>query len=284
MPGGLTLSFLKRRPRIERVVVLGCGPAGIFAAHAAAQAGKAVVIYSRKRRSEMYGAQYLHSPIPGLTTKPPVAVDYTLIGTAEEYAQKVYGDDRPSFVSPASLLGEHKAWDIREAYYEGWTRYYEFIVNVELIDGNAFTTNHYFGQEGIWDAYNDPHTQIVSTIPAPSLCMRQHQFKARKIWAAGEAPERGQFIDFSVPANTIICNGEVAPSWYRASNIFGYKTIEWPFGGMKPPVENITDITKVISTNCDCWLPKVWRAGRQGTWDKSVLSHHAYNMVAGVFA
>lgn len=272
---------------IKRVVILGCGPAGIFAAHAATLAEKEVLIYSRKRRSEMYGAQYLHMPIAGLTAKPPVMVRYSLIGTPDQYAAKVYGDERPPFVSPESLLGEHRAWDIREAYHAGWDLYRDAIVDIRNIDSRAFTTQHDAAQKDIYQHYCDAkHTQIISTLPAPLLCYQKgkHEFRARSIWAAGEAPERGQFLDMTIAPNSVSCCGEKSPSWYRASNVFGYKTVEWPFSDRKPPVEGVTEVTKVISNNCNCLQPRVWRAGRNGTWDKKVLSHHAFQMVDHVFS
>jgi len=59
------VSLFSRKPK--RIFILGCGPAGLFAAQAAAEMGCSAVIISKLRRSEMYGAQYLHSEIPGLT-------------------------------------------------------------------------------------------------------------------------------------------------------------------------------------------------------------------------
>lgn len=262
---------------MKRVVILGCGPAGIFAAHAAVHLGLDVTIYSRKRRSEMFGAQYLHKPIPGLTMSEPIMIGYSLMGTAEQYAAKVYGDEQPEFVSPDSLVGRHAGWDIREAYYEGYARYWDRIVDVPQIDGKAFTPGHSGEQATIFQAFSQPGTQIISTIPAHLICMRkgEHVFKARSIWAIGDAPERGQIVDIPVPDGEVICNGESSPAWYRAANVFGHKTIEWPHN-RKPPMAGVAEVQKVIGTNCECWQPKVWRAGRVGTWNKKALSHNAY--------
>lgn len=259
----------------QRIVVLGCGPAGIFAAHAAHMMGAEVEIYSRKRRSEMFGAQYLHRPIPGLTSSGPEAIGYSLMGTAEQYAEKVYGDERPQFVSPDTLVGRHNGWDIREAYYAGYAAYEDRITDVK-IDKQAFYGAHTDEQAPIFEAMMDwPRTQIISTIPAYLICARAHTFTGRSIWAIGDAPERGQHVDIPVPPNEVICNGEPSPSWYRAANVFGHKTIEWPLHS-KPPLADVAEVRKVVSTDCKCWQPKVWRAGRVGTWSKRVLSDSAF--------
>ena len=50
------------------VAVLGCGPAGLIAAWAAEQAGADVQIYSKKVQSIIPGSQYLHGPIPGVSS------------------------------------------------------------------------------------------------------------------------------------------------------------------------------------------------------------------------
>lgn len=49
------------------IAILGCGPSGLVAAHAAMQINinKRVSVFSRNLRSPIYGAQYLHQPIPG---------------------------------------------------------------------------------------------------------------------------------------------------------------------------------------------------------------------------
>jgi hypothetical protein len=52
--------------RRKRVLILGCGPAGLFAAQAAKNAGADYRILSKRRKSEMFGAQFLQSPIAGI--------------------------------------------------------------------------------------------------------------------------------------------------------------------------------------------------------------------------
>ncbi|HEY7420289.1 MAG TPA: hypothetical protein VH593_34240, partial [Ktedonobacteraceae bacterium] len=75
-----------------RAVVLGCGPAGLLAAHACSLNGADVRIFSLKRPSYISGAQYLHQAIPGLSGAPDGDIMITKVGTREGYAKKVYGN------------------------------------------------------------------------------------------------------------------------------------------------------------------------------------------------
>lgn len=270
--------------RIERVVILGCGPAGLFAAHAATMAGRQVQIFSKRRRSEMYGAQYLHSPIPGLTTTEPVDITYTLIGTSEGYASRVYGDERPAFVSPETLTGVRPGWDIRDAYYRAWDLYNHLIEDTPDITGGELMGFGFHRRLSVVRAFSDyPRTKVISTIPLTKMCIvpQVHKFRANKIWAKGDAPERGISVECAAHPNSIIYNGDPeAGSWVRASNLFGYRSMEWPWNeGARPPIEGVTEVAKVMDTDCNCFLPKMWRAGRFGTWDKSVLADSAFDMI-----
>jgi hypothetical protein len=256
-----------------QIIVLGCGPAGLFATHAAIRAGHTVAIFSKKRKSHMYGAQYLHAPIPDLTDdSPPFQVTYSLLGTVEEYAAKVYGEVPPDFVSPQNLLGQHKAWDIRRAYDRAWSMYESLIVDWNVTSRDLLD----------WSMSN--RDVVINTIPLTEICQRPdaHFFKARKAWAIGDAPDRDQFAPALAASNSVLCNGTDEGSWYRASNILGYQTVEWPEDN-KPPLEGVAEVTKAVGTNCDCWRicaqPQFWRAGRYGTWMKGQFSHNAfYNM------
>lgn len=255
--------------------VLGCGPAGLMSAHAAVMLGYTVSIHSKKRKSEMYGAQYLHRPIP-LISKPEekFEVSYVLQGTEEEYRRKVYGPTWNGTVSPEDLTEAHPGWDIRAAYDRLWGLMSELIIDTE------FKTPADVAR--LIDRYDDDHVW-ASSIPATVLCgMReQHSFASQEVYAIGDAPERGIFCPIEVQPQTVFCNGETVPSWYRASNILGYRTAEWP-EGKKPPIEGVAKITKPLATTCDC-LPFVHRVGRYGKWEKGVLSHSAfYETFAGL--
>jgi hypothetical protein len=263
-----------------KVAVLGCGPAGLFAAHAAVESGHDVRIFSVKRKSHMFGAQYLHCWIHGLTQpQPEYRILYLLNGKEEEYARKVYGDTPPDFVSPAQLEGEHPGWDIRRAYDRAWARYSDLIEPIEKLTARR-----------LWGMVFDKATlgwasRVISTVPAPDVCMYpdQHTFSSRQVWAIGDAPERGVACPVEVLPESVVCDGTPDVGWYRASNIGGYRTAEWP-GDRRPPYEDIAEVTKVVRTNCDCWRAEgFWRTGRYGAWDKKLLTHHAYWSILDAF-
>jgi hypothetical protein len=252
-----------------RVAILGCGPAGLIAAHAVNQMSRLdidITIFSRNRKSHMYGAQYLHIPIPDMSFAEPVKVSYTLTGTNDGYRRKVYGD-LPFIgqVSTEALPESHMAWDIREAYDNLWNYYSSYIINSEITPEAPLSLRQ-MGAD-----------LIISTVPAPLLCDKGHVFRSQQIWAAGEAHDRDIRLPYSCPENTVLCNGNDEPAWYRLSNIFGVKTVEWSVHNVKnkPPVATAGPVDKPINTNCDCW-PEVVRAGRYGTWRKGVLSSDAY--------
>jgi len=267
----------------KRIAVLGSGPAGMFAAYAALRAGYEVdLVTQRQTPSTMFGAQYLHAPIPGLTGESFV-INYQLQGTIEDYALKVYGDPaRADETSPAKLLGEHHAWDIRAAYREAW-EYAAPAVNWIIRRVEPGTLPSLVGRK--------THRLLVSTIPARILCIspETHTFSSAEIYAVGDAPDLHQYCPVNVGHNVVVCNGEKSPGWYRASNVQGWKTAEWP-SHSRPPVNGLARVLKPTATNCDCWgfrqegIPsamttigvKMLRAGRYGTWTKGVLSHEAY--------
>jgi hypothetical protein len=277
--------------RNKRAAVLGCGPAGLFAAHALAEKGWEVSIFSKKRKSHMFGAQYLHAPIPGLTVAGPVEVTYRLTGgTAEDYRQKVYGTNAV-VTSVESLERNHLAWDIREAYDNAWERYSPIIrdqvVDAEFLGILKFTPDAGPIRERTLLEL-DRFDWVVSSIPAPDLCYRKeiHQFHGIDIWAMGDAPQRGQYAPYRPPANTVECNASTESGWYRASNVFAHTTVEWP-GRRKPPLLGVASVTKPIGTNCDCFLDgntpfKFLRVGRYGEWNKAFLSHHSYAIASSL--
>ncbi len=254
----------KRRP----VLVLGCGPAGLFAAHAAVSLGYEVAVWSQKRQSPLYGAQYLHTPIPGLGDHRSIEVLYALSGTTDGYQEKVYGPMPVPFVSPQRLLGYRNAWDIRSAYNDAVATYWDRVVNLK-ISGRTI--------EMLARTSNPP--LIINSIPLQHLCLKpgQHFFTQREIWAAGDAPDLGISCPVEVPPARVQLDGTPDVSWYRASNVFSHRTVEWA-GETKPPLSGVARVRKPIDTNCDCHRDML-RVGRYGKWKKGVLSHEAYTDV-----
>jgi hypothetical protein len=262
----------------------------MFAAHALRQLNINFHIYSKHRRSEMFGAQYLHKPIDGLSEQPPVQVKYLLEGDADSYKEKVYAQElsRVESTSPQDLQGEHPAWDIREAYYKAYRRYSGQILqapNLQPSDVRMILAG------GLYEA-------VISTVPAPVICEKGHNFNSVEILAAGDAPERGVVVPgcFDCPPDTVICNGDPAELWYRQSNVFGQRTVEWPIEAswkrhLDRPNHRIVEgveaaiVKKPIDKDCDCFAGEpLIRMGRYGKWQKGELAHQAYFDTIKLFA
>jgi len=263
-----------------KIAVLGSGPAGLMSAAAALSAsgdstGGDLTIFSINGKSKLYGAQYLHAPIPSYTDERRSGwrvVTYTMVGHPEDYRLKVYGPMWDGSVSPEDLEETHHAWDIRQTYDALWDDFKDHIVSVRIDPAGLAALVSGLTVYGDFDL-------IINTIPRPMLCPKGHQFRSTSIWAAGEAPDLGiDLARFSCPPETVICNGDPTPSWYRVSNIFGHKTVEWP-ENTKPPIPSAASVTKPLDTNCDCHEGKVLHVGRYGKWQKGVLTHHAYQEV-----
>jgi len=249
------------------VSILGCGPAGMFAAHAASEAGHDVVIYSKPRKSNMRGAQYLHRPIPGLSGSP-FLIDYRLTGEVAGYREKVYGNMLDIEVSPEMILGIREAWDIREAYDAAWRLYSDLITPWDALEDHSYAEL----ENIILDS-----DLVISTVPAHLLCeSEEHVFDSEVIWATDLVKPT------NIPGsedNVVICSGDERDWWYRVSRIQGWENTEYP-QDRKPPsgVWQIWEVEKPISTTCVCH-PQILRQGRYGRWTKGVLSDESYYAV-----
>ena len=256
---------------VLKVVVLGCGPAGLMAAHAAAMVDADIKILSMPRKSFMKGAQYLHKPIPMAT--PPdstFCVRYMLEGTPEDYRKKVYGADWSGTVSPEDLAEDHLAWDIRETYDWLWSTYGDYVTPLDL---REVSVKSLMAMSRMQEA-----DIVISTVPAPLLCHEKdkHAYGYTNIWSS-DRPMR------QVPDNTVVCNGTTGVGWYRYAMIQGHHTVEWPGHGPKPPITPMWEVTKPLKTNCTCF-PDIYRMGRYGRWAKGVLSHSAFYETAALLA
>jgi len=251
---------------MKRVVVLGCGPAGLLAAHAASMAGASVVIYSIKRQSPINGAQYLHREIPGLTHGPDGWITYMKTGDRDGYARKVYGTADVHVSWDQWDAVSKPAWSMQKIYMELWGMYEQAIRDQEIKPDDLNNLDFFGGFD-----------LCITSLPAHKVCEKQHIFQSVEMYIKdGFAP------GVIIPLNTIIYNGHESIPWHRASNLFGFKSMEygsmgaakglqqnpnWTFYGMKP-----------TSPNCDCH-PHWMRVGRFGQWKRGVLVHHAFEEV-----
>lgn len=247
-----------------KVAVLGCGPAGLMAAHAVHRAASEVHIYSKKVRSPMGGAQYLHKPIPDITgSKGQGTITYCKVGTAACYAEKVYGD-RTMKTSWELFEGVVRAWSLAEAYGKLCMRYWNLVEDRELYPQDV---------PELCEAYD----LVVSTIPASLLCERrdEHSFLGQGVVLVPKAKVQVN--------NLVLYNGRPANQdpWYRTSRIFDEGWTEYSIDhapksyGVQPgAVRGI----KPLRHTCTCHDSRLnfVRQGRFGRWEKGVLTHDAY--------
>lgn len=246
-----------------KVAILGCGPAGLMAAHAAHIDGHVPVIYSRKVESKMFGAMYLHKAIELINDpEPDFYLDVWKYGDGDGYRHKVYGHcDHPVSFDNYEV-GKVAGWDLRVTYQMLWDVYSTFIEDVEL------------GTSELADIYFE-HAVVLSTIPATALCRASHNFHSHKIWVL-----HGEDQTLYGPANIMIYNGDRTVPWYRYSQLGKYQSWEYASDpkdlGLRLSVFNLEKGTKPIHNDCDCPPPNVHRLGRFGQWQKGVLTHHAF--------
>jgi len=249
-----------------QVAVLGCGPAGLLAAHALKRNNHEPIILSKKVKSTIFGAQYLHRPIPGITSETPdFNVHVWKIGTKEGYAEKVYGDRNAEVSWDSFHPGEYAAWDMRQAYDKLW----------EMYDSQIFEAPINGAGDVIHLMENYP--VIFCSIPRNLMCRGGHEFKGQPIQVL-----HGHSDD-SPAMNEMIYNGsegeETDPTWYRFSNINGYRAWEYREGQARTVYGGdryqLSLGIKPLSNKCDCW-PSLQRIGRFGKWEKGELTHHAF--------
>jgi hypothetical protein len=251
------------------VIVIGCGPSGLAAAHAAIGLGCSVKIIGPKKRTPQHGPVFLQQPIPGVSTDHPNGYIKQLVvgGSIMDYTLKAYGDVNIAMSNNGILREGIHTWSVQKAYVNLWEMYSGLIVDTAL------------KPREVDDLKAD---LIVSTAPAPKLCLRKnfgcsadgHNFLSVPIALFFEVSYPNQ------PINTIIYNAYEEPKWVRSSNVFGNEVTEWrPEDIPGYPEEAFQEpdiiIHKPISTDCDCH-PHVLRCGRFGKWNNLAWIDSAY--------
>jgi hypothetical protein len=256
-----------------RVAVLGCGPAGLIAAYAAETAGHTVTIYSRRRSSKMFGAMYLHEPIPNLCPdKPELSILVKKIGTREGYANNVYGDPKAPVSWDKFEEGLTPGWNMTHLYVKLWARYGARIIDTDLYPRFVHEVS-------------DDYDKTFSTVPIRMLCENwQHSFEDVPIWVLhGKAKQK---LNDLMVYNGLAHEPLTIPSWYRYSVINGYHSYEFAVKRAPQYLEaqrvteglQVSGGVKPLGTDCDCY-PGIIRLGRFGKWDKNAFTHHSYREV-----
>jgi hypothetical protein len=243
----------------SKVTILGCGPAGLLAAHAAKGAGHQVrILATRRQMSDMPGAIYIHEPIPGVTDDEPEAhIKFEKLGTREGYALKLYGAADADCSWDSFPVGLRPAWDMKRAYEGLWGAYSPYIEE-RLIDVQAMA------------ALAEEDGCVISSIPPTAYCPSpHHRFKAKRVWIEREHRDICEMLGDPC----VIYNGQESDAYYRTSLLFGHGSTEH---ADLPHNRTVYEGFKPLYTNCDCH-PGVLRVGRFGQWKRGVLVHEAYD-------
>jgi len=243
------------------VAILGCGPAGLIAAHACDESDVTIAIFSIKEKSVLPGSMYLHEGIPGISKEyPDNFVQYVRLGTAEGYAKKVYGD-AGRYTAWDQYLQAYPSWNVQRVYDELWLKY----------EGSVYPT------EFTGDLHNlhllvEEFDVVITTLPQPIICLHKHDFRGVPYFIRTiEAPPLDREKDL------VIYNGYDHDPWYRWSILSGICSIEY---STEPDDFNPVDRSwktgaKAVENNCGCW-PRIHRLGRWAEWRHGVLLHDVY--------
>lgn len=241
-----------------KAVIIGCGPAGLAAAHAAHGLGCDIEIIAPKQKTPQKGPIFLNTPIPGISTDHPQGFIKQLVigGSIVDYGIKLYGDVNIGITRDGQLREGIHTWDIREAYAKMWAMYHPFIVS-------------YMVRPDEIRSLCDSVDLVISTAPANSLCIKNHEFVSQAVAMAPRAAYDGQ------PDNTVIFNAYPDIPWVRSARMFGkYESTEYMLSNL-PAGEEYRIIRKPIRTDCDCH-PRLFRTGRFGKWDNMAWIDTAY--------
>jgi hypothetical protein len=250
---------------VKTIAVLGCGPAGLLAAHACRLNEQPFAIFSNPVKSNLGGAQFLHKSILQLTKRTPdTMITIEAHGDAEEYRRKVYGaDPTVPFVSfPSERITRQPAWNLVRTYDMLWEMYKDGINEAEISPQWVRT-------------HKDEFSFVFNTVPMPHLCAARaglvnevHHFSVQNIVVHPDAL-------INLDDNVIRYDGTKDHGWYRMSRLFGQGGTEWSDLCAKPPISPLISARKPIHTSCNCFSDVI-RLGRHGTWKKGVLTHDAF--------
>jgi hypothetical protein len=250
------------------VAVIGCGPAGLAAAHAAFGMNCDVTIFSPDDKSPQTGPLILQRPIPGITVDHPDGYIRQLVidGSILDYRYKLYGDINIGINGDQLELGYH-CWNHVKAYDKMWKLY--------MATGNS--VSHVYGLVKKTELAELHHhfDLVVNTAPLKKLCRdRRHRFLSKPVDITLERSYPDQ------PPDTTIFNAGNNYRWVRSAWLLGNECTEW-LPGEAPDELNPFTIHKPISHNCNCY-PHVLGTGRFGAWKNQVWVDSAYYNVRSV--
>jgi|SRR5579859_15174 len=244
-----------------KVIVVGCGPAGLAAAHAAVGLGADVEILAPAVKTEQRGPLLMQRPIPGINTDHPDGTIHQIVigGSILDYRYKLYADVNIG-INGDILQPYYHAWRHGETYDRLWDLYSELI------------TPHVVKPRELFRLHEQADL-VVSTANAQNMCFagrillgEPHSFTSKEVAVTPSTSYPDQ------PPDTIIFNADPDAPWVRSSLVFGVPVTEWLVD--KAPKDAVI-IRKPIRTNCKCY-PHVLRTGRFGAWKNETWVDTAY--------
>lgn len=250
------------------VMVVGTGPAGMLAAYGALLEGCEVTMVAPPAapiRSKIHGAQYIHAQIEGLPDEiQPFNIRYRHFGTEEGYRKKIYGDNVPvDGTSWGSFKPYEIAWSMGEVYE--W-----LATTMILVDGAAAFVRMEVTEEDLVH-FTERYDFVFNTAPLNKICP-DGVFLTETVYVTGGNP-------LAVPEDEIHYYGDPAIVPYRASNIRGVTSTEFPAGAYESMgwllKLQVRPVVKPLSCS-NVGMHGVYRLGRYGKWHKGILAHEAY--------
>lgn len=213
------------------VAIVGSGPDGLLAAHAADICGWDFTVYSVGKYGDepINPDEYLTEPIPGMTENITVVVDHHRIGTAEEYDEKIgFPDSLPIVSATNEDDWKDYAWDLQACYEKLKAAYFKHVVPASKWPGPI---NH-----------NSPFVEmlhesdlVISTVPRPMWAEKGSaiDFKYAKLWRKNDVfgPKEN---------NVVIHDGSKDVGFCIAAQVFGRIVTYWPHN-RKPPIEGLEE-------------------------------------------
>lgn len=238
-----------------KVIIIGCGPAGLAAAHAAAGLGANVEIIAPKLQTPQRGPLLIQRAIPGINTSHPDGTIHQFVvgGSILDYRYKLYGDINIG-INGDKLVRRYHAWRHDSTYDKLWLLY-NHLIDDRYVEPHKLAYMH------------EEADLVVSTANARAMCYNpSHDFTSKPVAIAPYTSFPNQ------PDNTLIFNAEQGVPWVRSSMVFGVPVTEWP---VEQAPKGARIIQKPISTNCDCY-PHVLRTGRFGAFKNETWIDTAY--------
>jgi hypothetical protein len=252
------------RRTVMKVAVIGCGPAGLAAVHAAYGMGAEITIYSPAVKSPQKGPLILQRPIPAITLDHPDGYIRQIVigGSILDYRYKLYSDINIGINGDILEPGYH-CWNHIKAYDALWARYMARIdPRILCVKGNVSPTE-------LTNLHNS-YDLVVNTAPLNKLCHRPSshvfRYKAVEITLKRSYPDQ--------PPDTTIFNAGDRFPWVRSAWLLGNECTEWIEGTAPKELEPFT-IRKPINHTCNCY-PHVLGTGRFGAWRNQTWVDTAY--------